>query len=115
MVETKSAEKEEASAEELLAGTTEETSGKEASPFGQGESGDEQELVMASFRITKYQARALELVSELTRRTKAEVVREALDDKLTQLTSVESVQAMADAFRDRLLEQTTLLQQHLRP
>lgn len=77
------------------------------------EADNEQELVMASFRITKAQARALEIISDLTRKTKAEVVREALDDKITQLTSVESVQAMADAYREHLLEQTSLLQQRL--
>ncbi|WP_427019447.1 hypothetical protein ACQCSX_22640 (plasmid) [Pseudarthrobacter sp. P1] len=82
-------------------------------PLPGREMDDAQELVMASFRITKAQARALEIVSDLTRKTKAEVVREALDDKITQLTSVESVQAMADAYRERLFEQTSLLQQRL--
>jgi len=94
-------------------GAPQETKERQGPPVSRKTEDEEQELVMASFRITKAQARALEIVSELTRKTKAEVVREALDDKITQLTSVESVQAMADAYRDRLFEQTSLLQQRL--
>ena len=93
-------------------GTPQKTKERQGPPPGR-QADDEQDLVMASFRITKAQARALEIVSDLTRKTKAEVVREALDDKITQLTSVESVQAMADAYKKRLLEQTSLLQQRL--
>jgi predicted DNA-binding protein len=69
-----------------------------------GQTSDEQ-MVMTSFRITKAQARGLELVADLTGRTKAELVREALDEKFAELTTTEAVEAMVATHRERLLRQ----------
>lgn len=74
---------------------------------------DEDQMVMQSYRITKAQARALEIVSTLTGRKKAEIVREAIDEKITKLASMDSVEQMAAAYRERLLQQTKALQESL--
>lgn len=74
---------------------------------------DEDQMVMQSYRITKAQARALEIVSTLTGRKKAEIVREAIDEKITKLASMDSVEQMATAYRERLLQQTKALQESL--
>ncbi|MEV8150520.1 hypothetical protein AB0O52_20550 [Arthrobacter sp. NPDC080073] len=64
-----------------------------------------EDLVMTSFRITKNQARALELVSELTGRTKAAIVRDSLNATFKELTRPEAVDIMANAHRERLERQ----------
>lgn len=74
---------------------------------------DGDQMVMQSYRITKAQARALEIVSTLTGRKKAEIVREAIDEKITKLASMDSVDQMAADYRERLLEQTRALQESL--
>lgn len=64
-----------------------------------------EDLVMTSFRITKSQARALELVAELTGRTKAAIVRDSLNTTFKELTKPEAVDMMANAHRERLEQQ----------
>lgn len=61
------------------------------------------QMVMTSFRISKDQARSLEIVASITGRTKADIVRQALDDMFAELTTPESVEALVAAHRERLL------------
>jgi predicted DNA-binding protein len=75
--------------------------------------GSDEQMVMASFRITKSQAKALDLVSELTGRTKTEVVREAISEKIARLASTESIEEMTVVYRQRLTEQAELLERSL--
>lgn len=71
------------------------------------------QMVMTSLRITKDQARSLEIVSSITGRTKAELVREALDDMFAELTTPESLESLVAAHRERiLLEQEELRQRN---
>jgi len=63
------------------------------------------QMVMTSLRISKDQARSLEIVSSITGRTKADVVRDALDRMFAELTTPESLDALMEAHRERLLMQ----------
>lgn len=72
------------------------------------------QMVMTSFRISKDQARSLEIVSSITGRTKAELIRQALDDMFAELTKPEHVEALVEAHRERLLmEQAELRKRNL--
>jgi predicted DNA-binding protein len=82
-------------------------------PGASASGSSDDQMVMASFRITKSQAKALDLVSELTGRTKTEVVREAISEKIARLSSIESIEEMTVAYRRRLTEQAELLEQSL--
>ncbi|MEO5316216.1 hypothetical protein PV772_19210 [Pseudarthrobacter sp. CC12] len=63
---------------------------------------DAEETVMTSLRITKNQARSLELVSQLTGRTKADIHRQALDALFKEMTRPEAVEKMMNAHRENL-------------
>jgi len=69
------------------------------------------QMVMTSMRITQDQARSLEIVSSITGHTKAELIREALDNMFAELTTQEALEALISAHRERLLVEQEELRQ----
>lgn len=71
------------------------------------------QMVMTSMRITQDQARSLEIVSSITGHTKAELIREALDNLFAELTTQDALDALVAAHRERLrVEQDELRQRN---
>lgn len=73
----------------------------------------DEEMVMTSVRLTPTQVRSLDIVSQLTGRKKAEIIREALDAEFERLSSPEEAEAMAEVHRKRVLKQTEQLREML--
>lgn len=85
----------------------------EGAAVDEANQGADEEMVMTSIRLTRAQVRSLDIVSQLTGRKKAEIVREALEAEFERLSSPEEAEAMAEIHRQRVLKQTEQLRRML--